>query len=103
MAKTMDSEKTVESYLREQMKALGGRTYKWVSPGNVGVPDRICIFPGGRVVFVELKGPGGRVSAAQRLQIDRLLALGCAVYVAWSRDDVDWIIGEVLGCGSETR
>jgi hypothetical protein len=24
---------------------------------NAGLPDRLCLFPGGEVVFVELKAP----------------------------------------------
>ena len=50
----MESEKTTEAYLRDRVKALGGRSYKWVSPGCSGVPDRIVVMPGGRIVFVEL-------------------------------------------------
>ena len=48
-------EKDIEKILVEQVRKLGGRAYKWVSPGNDGVPDRIVIFPGRQPVFVELK------------------------------------------------
>ena len=28
------------------IRKLGGRAFKWVSPGNDGVPDRIVVLPG---------------------------------------------------------
>lgn len=48
-------EKEIEKILVQEVKKLGGRAYKWVSPGNNGVPDRIIIFPGQMPIFTELK------------------------------------------------
>ena len=48
-------EREIERKAGERVKAAGGLWLKWVSPGMAGVPDRILIAPGGRVVFVELK------------------------------------------------
>lgn len=76
----MESEKNTEAYLRDEVKALGGRSYKWVSPGCSGVPDRIVILPGGRVVFVELKSEGKISTAQQKKRQAELRALGCTVY-----------------------
>ncbi len=42
-------EKMIEQKLRNEVKALGGRAYKFVSPGNDGVPDRLVVLPGGKV------------------------------------------------------
>lgn len=75
-------EKDIEKVLVIEVKKLGGRAYKWVSPGNDGVPDRIVIFPGKPPVFVELKADGGKLSALQKVQIDRLKKMGQAVFVA---------------------
>lgn len=74
-------EKDIEARLVRGVKKLGGRAYKFVSPGNVGVPDRIVVLPGGRVIFVELKTEKGVVSAAQRQQIRVLRDLGADVRV----------------------
>lgn len=74
-------EKDIEKILVTEVKKLGGRAYKWVSPGNDGVPDRIVFFPGRPPVFVELKSEAGRLSALQEVQIKRLRELGQAVFV----------------------
>ena len=36
----------------------GGKAYKFTSPGNSGVPDRLVVLPEGRIGFVELKQGG---------------------------------------------
>lgn len=50
-------ESDIERRLVQGVKKLGGRAYKFVSPGNVGVPDRLVVLPGGVVLFVEVKAP----------------------------------------------
>ena len=74
-------ESEIEKILVKEVRRLGGRAYKWVSPGNDGVPDRIVIFPGKCPVFTELKTDTGKLSALQSVQIKRLADLGQAVYV----------------------
>ena len=69
-------ESELERILTIEIRKLGGRTYKWISPGSSGVPDRIVFFPDGRVVFVELKTDTGKLSAQQKIQINRLQDLG---------------------------
>lgn len=66
----------IEKVLVEEVKKLGGRAYKWTSPGNGGVPDRIVFLPDTRVIFVELKTDTGKLSSLQKIQIDRLKKLG---------------------------
>ena len=94
----MQSEKDTEAFLRDTVRALGGRSYKWVSPGCAGVPDRIVILPNGRIFFVELKSEGKTSSAQQRKRQTELRALGCAVYA-----DVDTKekVKELLGKESD--
>lgn len=74
-------EKDIERKLVSEVKKMGGRAYKWVSPGNDGVPDRIVILPGMHPVFVELKTESGKLSALQRTQIRCLLDMGQDVRV----------------------
>ena len=85
-------EREVDRYLRERVKQLGGRAYKFVSPGNNGVPDRIVMLPGGKLFFVELKAPGKETTALQDAQIDRISKLGQDVFVVDSKEKVDNIL-----------
>lgn len=56
-------EKSIENVLRKAVEAEGGLCLKWVCPGHRGVPDRMILFPGGIIAFVELKRPGAKVKA----------------------------------------
>lgn len=76
-------ERDIEKCLVGEVKKLGGRAYKWTSPGNDGVPDRIVIFPGRPPVFVELKVESGRLTPLQKVQIGRLKDLGQDVRVLY--------------------
>jgi hypothetical protein len=86
-------EKYVEEKLRDEVKKLGGIAYKFESPGNNGVPDRIVILPTGIIKLVELKKPkGGRLSKLQIFQHKRLKDLGVHVHVISNIDEVHQFI-----------
>lgn len=90
-------EREIEVYLRDRVKAEGGKAYKFVSPGNAGVPDRLVLLPGSLIAFVELKAPGKRSTPLQIVQQRRLRALGFQVYAdVDSEDKVDALIEDVL-------
>lgn len=74
-------EKEIEKILKDEVKKAGGKAYKWTSPGNDGVPDRIVIFPDSNPIFVELKTETGKLSALQKVQIKKLQDLGQLVVV----------------------
>ncbi len=93
-------EKDIEKILVQGVRALGGRAYKWTSPGNDGVPDRIVILPGRPPVFVELKTESGRLSALQKVQIGRLKDLGQDVRVLYGAEEVKAFLDE---CGLTIR
>lgn len=69
-------ESDIERWLVRQVKDLGGFADKYTSPGNPGVPDRIIVMPGGRVIFVELKTEIGRLSGIQKWQRERYQKMG---------------------------
>lgn len=77
------SEAAIERWLGKQIKQMGGLYMKFTSPGNIGVPDRIIILPGGKMLFVELKTSTGRLTTMQVFQINRLRALGCDARVVY--------------------
>ena len=74
-------EKDIEAWLNKKIKNLGGLSFKFTSPNNPGVPDRIYIFPEGRVYFVELKTEIGRMSNIQKWQRERFTQMGCRFYL----------------------
>jgi len=74
-------ERKIETMLVKQVKAAGGMTLKLISPGMAGVPDRIVLLPGGRILFVELKAPGEKPRPLQRKRHEQLAALGFQVLV----------------------
>ncbi|HJA31768.1 MAG TPA: VRR-NUC domain-containing protein [Candidatus Eisenbergiella pullicola] len=94
-------EKEIEKILVLEVKKLGGRAYKWISPGNDGVPDRIVIFPGRQPVFVELKTDTGRLTALQKVQIDRLRSLGQDARVVRGAAGVKAFLEELKGGDAE--
>lgn len=74
-------EKDLEAKLVKEVKAMGGMCLKWVCPGNRGVPDRIALLPGGRVVFIEMKRPkGSRIDPLQAYWSRVLTGLGFTTY-----------------------
>lgn len=95
-------EKEIERRMVLEVKKRGGLCYKFVSPGNPGVPDRIIITPDGRVIFVELKTEVGRLSRIQQWQREELEKRGIEVRVTKGWDAVKSLIGEVLPDGIQT-
>lgn len=84
-------ERTIEKFLKDQVKKHGGISFKWVSPGCRGVPDRIVFFQGA-VFFVELKAPGGRLSAQQKACHKKLEAMGFEPVVLNTKEKVKlWV------------
>jgi len=81
-------EKDVEAALVRRVKALGGLCEKFTSPGRRSVPDRIVTMPGGQIIFVELKRPGGKPTEAQLKDHAKRRELGCDVRVIDSLEDV---------------
>ena len=47
--------KDIEAWVTKKVTGMGGLSLKFVSLGNAGVPNRIYIFPEGRIYFAELK------------------------------------------------
>jgi len=94
MQNTQESQ--IENRLTRLVRERGGLCYKFVSPGNRGVPDRIVITPVGRIIFVELKKKDGRLSKLQRWQISEMRRRGCDVRMIRGLDDVYAFVEEVM-------
>jgi len=89
-------ESKIEAKLVRMVRARGGLCYKFVSPGNPGVPDRLVVLPGGRVVFVELKTEVGRLASIQKWQLEQLRKRGVEVRVLKGLDEVERFVEEVM-------
>ncbi len=83
------SEAQVEAHLTKRVKERGGIAYKFTSPQRRSVPDRMCVMPGGKIVFVELKRPGAKPTEQQAREHQRLRELGASVLVLDSKLSVD--------------
>lgn len=81
-------ESALEKIFVREVKKLGGKAYKWVSPGNAGVPDRIVILPNMTPIFVELKTESGKLTNLQKVQCNRLADYGQRVEVLHGLNDV---------------
>ena len=85
-------ESKVENYLLDQCTNQGWPCWKFVSPGRVGVPDRVVLLPERKVAWVEVKGTGGVLSSAQRRLIVKMFEHGLPVSVVRCYEDVDEFI-----------
>lgn len=84
MASTVDkdamkrnrNEKRIEAYLKDRVHAAGGICVKLDASLYRGIPDRMCIMPSGRTVYVEVKEEGFTPAPAQLFWIRKLRRIG---------------------------
>ncbi len=76
-----DSEKKIEARLRVWCKMNSGWCIKLLSNHITGLPDRLCLLPGGKIFFAELKSTGEKPSKIQLLVHRKLSNLGFNVFV----------------------
>jgi hypothetical protein len=87
-------ESEVENYLDWTARKIGGETWKFRSPSQRGVADRIVCLPDGSTWFIELKRPGGRLSELQKLFAAKMQKLNQNYACLWSKEMIDeWVSG----------
>jgi hypothetical protein len=85
-------EKEIEKYLVWHVEMAGGIAYKFVSPSQRGVADRVVCLPNGDTWFVELKRPQGRLSELQKMFASEMKVLNQKYVCLWSKEMIDqWI------------
>lgn len=85
----MIRERDVETSLIREIRKQGGLCWKFISPGVDGVPDRICLWPGGRIAFAEVKRPGAKPRPLQVRRAEQLRELGFTVAVIDSPEEAE--------------
>lgn len=88
-------ESVIERKLVTKVKKRGGLAVKFVSPGLDGVPDRLVLFPGGKMAFVELKAPGKNMRPIQERRARQLTALGFRVYCVDNNEMIGGVLDEI--------
>lgn len=90
------TEREVEKFFKDQLEKRGAIVWKFVSPGQAGVPDRVVLLPGGRTVFAEMKAPGKKPRPLQRAVFSRMARTGHPVFVIDSKEAVEKFMEEVM-------
>jgi hypothetical protein len=96
-------EASLEAYFFRQVRLVGGDPIKL--PTTSGLPDRMVLFPGACIFFVELKiEKGGKVSTLQRVKHQKMRRLGHRVFVLHGREEVkDWLHQVISGMGPQPK
>ena len=91
-------EKEIENYFVWTVEHAGGRTYKFKSPTQRGVSDRLACMPDGSTWFVELKRPkGGKLSPLQVIFRDDVLDLHQKYALLNTKEKIDeWVKTQTL-------
>ncbi|WP_153007737.1 VRR-NUC domain-containing protein [Bacillus coahuilensis] len=82
--------------VKKKVSENGGLALKLVSPGFAGVPDRLVLFRGPKIAFVELKAPDKKLRVLQQKRKKQLEALGFNVYKIDSYEAVDRLLEEMV-------
>jgi hypothetical protein len=75
------SEKYLDDKLKAKIKGFGGLYIKLTPFSLCGLPDRLCLLPGARVIFAEIKTTGEDPSKLQLIVHRKLRKLGFTVLV----------------------
>lgn len=98
MSKGTPLESKIETYLKNQIKAIGGLCYKFKSTVN-GVPDQLVIF-NQNMYLVEVKRPNEVPRANQVHVHNQIKKQGVTVYTVDTISSIDSFIKNVLGIDS---
>lgn len=95
-------EARLEAHFYNRVRLAGGFPIK-LCPNLAGLPDRLVLFPGGRVYFVELKTDQGTLREVQKVLHARLAELGRPCFVLYGKDDIDDWIRKVVDSMSQIK
>lgn len=94
-------ERKVQHDAMKMLEGFGWLVYKTEAVGRRGYPDLTCISPDGGVIFIEVKGPSGRLRREQARLIARWRERGVTVWIIHGKEELkNEIAGFIGGAGS---
>jgi hypothetical protein len=87
---------SIEQQFCKRIKEIGGKAYKFTSPNNRSVPDRIVIVKGLAPIFVEFKAPGKKLTAAQAREHKFLQERSQIVFVVDNFDTMETLLQFII-------
>jgi len=90
----IEKEKILEKKLSMEIEKLGGWSLKLLSTHVTGLPDRMCLLPGGRVFFAEVKTTKEKPKRIQIWVHDKIRALGFRVEIIDQSEKIKELISD---------
>ena len=95
----IESEKVVERKLVELTNLNGGMCIKLLIFHLLWLPDRLCIFPKSKIIFIETKTTKQKPRQIQLFMHDKIRKLGFRVEVVDTVEKVAEVIEDVITNG----
>lgn len=93
--RSTESEKTLEKRLVREIEKRGGLALKQTSQYHRGIPDRLILLPGGRVLWAEIKATGKKPTRLQQLAMEHLVGMGFWCFVVDSTSSLNSLLNEI--------
>lgn len=77
----IESEKVLETKLKNGVEKMGGYCIKILCTHLTGLPDRLCLLPGGKIFFAEIKTTKKKAKPMQRVWSARFKKIGFDVFL----------------------
>ncbi len=91
----IESEKLLEKKLKNGTEKMGGWCIKMLSTHLTGLPDRVCLFPGGIIFFAEIKTTKKKAKKIQILVHHKIRKLGFDVHLIDTSAQINQILENV--------
>lgn len=89
-------ESAIQSKIIEKVEAKGCLAIKIMRANKNGIPDLCILTPNGRVVFIEVKKPGGIASKLQEYYIGFIRKLGIPAAICYSWEDAVAMVDKLM-------
>jgi hypothetical protein len=89
-----NQKKYFERKLKEAIYLKGGLCLKLLSNHFLGLPDRMCLMPGGIIFFCEIKTTGFERSPRQAWVHKKLIQLGFKSYLIDNMEIINKLTGD---------